>query len=310
MNYSEISLEILALVECQYIKTTAQFWREFGDKSLIEQAIADKQAVKDKIEFLRNQFDSDDRDSYGIVCAFDDNFPLINIKAKESEKPYLLFYRGDVSLLQDLKNNVAIIGVIDPTDEIEQRERVIVKKLVEKGITVVSGLAKGCDEIAHRTCVENDAKTIAILPSTLNKIYPASNRELAESIVEKGGLLITEYYSEPLSKNDAVNRYIERDRLQAMFSKAVIMIASYKSGQGDSGSRHAMGYAENYTVQRYVMYNGETDKLNKQFGLNRDFIEQKKAVALTSGSIEEIVKLEFPQVVKLSNGKPKQMKFF
>lgn len=310
MNYSEMSLEILALVECQYIKTTAQFWREFGDKSLIEQAIADKQAVKDKIEFLRNQFDSDDRDSYGIVCAFDDNFPLINIKAKESEKPYLLFYRGDVSLLQDLKNNVAVIGVIDPTDEIEQRERVIVKKLVEKGITVVSGLAKGCDEIAHRTCVENDAKTIAILPSTLNKIYPASNRELAESIVEKGGLLITEYYSEPLSKNDAVNRYIERDRLQAMFSKAVIMIASYKSGQGDSGSRYAMGYAENYTVQRYVMYNGETDKLNKQFGLNRDFIEQKKAVALTSGSIEEIVKLEFPQVVKLSNGKPKQMKFF
>lgn len=310
MNYSEISLEILALVECQYIKTTAQFWREFGDKSLIEQAIADKQAVKDKIEFLRNQFDSDDRDSYGIVCAFDDNFPLINIKAKESEKPYLLFYRGDVSLLQELKNNVAVIGVIDPTDEIEQRERVIVKKLIEKGITVVSGLAKGCDEIAHRTCVENDAKTIAILPSTLNKIYPASNRELAESIVEKGGLLITEYYSEPLSKNDAVNRYIERDRLQAMFSKTVIMIASYKSGQGDSGSRHAMGYAENYTVPRYVMYNSETDKLNKQFGLNRDFIEHKKAVALTSGSIEEIVKLEFPQAVKLSNGKPKQMKLF
>lgn len=310
MNYSEKSLEILALVDCQIIKTNAQFWREFGDLSLIEQAIAENQTVKDKIEFLRSQFDNDDRDSYGLVCVFDNDFPLINIKAKESEKPYLLFYRGDISLLQELKNNVAVIGVIDPTDEIEQRETVIVKKLIEKGITVVSGLAKGCDEIAHRTCVENNAKTIAILPSTLNKIYPASNRELAERIVESGGLLITEYYKEPLSKSDAVNRYIERDRLQAMFSKTVIMIASYKSGQGDSGSRHAMGYAENYDVARYVMYNSETDRFNKQFGLNRDFIEQKKATAITNGLIDEIVNSGCPKTVKLSDGKPKQMKFF
>ncbi len=310
MNYSEISLEILALVECQYIKTNAQFWREFGEISLIEQAVAEKQAVKEKIEFLRGQFDNDNRDSYGIVCAFDDDFPLINIKAKESEKPYLLFYRGDISLLQELKNNVAIIGVTDPTDEIEQRERIIAKKLIEKKVVIVSGLAKGCDEIAHRTCVENNAATIAILPSTLNKIYPASNRELAESIVEKGGLLLTEYYNEPLSKNDAVNRYIERDRLQAMFSKAVIMIASYRNGQGDSGSRHAMEYAGNYDVARYVMYNSETDRFNKQFGLNKDFIEQKKVIALTNGSIDEIVNSEFPKAVKLSDGKPKQMKLF
>lgn len=310
MDYSEISMEILALVDCRLIKTTAQFWRDFGEISLIEQAVSENQKVKDKIESFRNQFESDDRDSCGIICAFDDDFPCINIKAKESEKPYLLFYRGDKTLLQDLNDNVAVIGVIDPTEEIEQREKVIVNKLIEKEIIVVSGLAKGCDEIAHRACVESGAKTIAILPSTLNKIYPASNRELAEKIVENGGLLLTEYYYEPLSKNDAVNRYIERDRLQAMFSKTVIMIASYRNGQGDSGSRHAMGYAENYDIPRYVMFNRETDELNKQFGLNKDYIEQKKATALTNGSINEIVILEPPKAIKLSDGKPKQMKLF
>lgn len=310
MNYSEISLEILALVECRFIKTVAQFWRDFGEISLIEQAVLENQAVKDKIEFLRNQFDNDDRDSYGIICAFDNDFPSINIKAKESEKPYLLFYRGDKDLLQNLNNNVAVIGVIDPTEEIELREKVIVRKLIENGLTIVSGLAKGCDEVAHRTCVENGGKTIAILPSTLNKIYPASNRELANSIVENGGLLITEYYNEPLSKNDAVNRYIERDRLQALFSKAVIMIASYKAGQGDSGSRHAMGYATNYDVARYVMFNVGTDETNKRFGLNKDYIQQKKATVLTNSSIEEISNLELPKATKLSNTKPKQMKLF
>lgn len=310
MNYSEIALEILALVECRYIKTIAQFWRDFGEIALIEQAISENQAVKDKVEFFRNQFESDNRDAYGIICAFDNNFPSINVKAKESEKPYLFFYRGDISLLQDLNDKVAVIGAIDPTDEIEQREKVIVKKLIEKGIVVVSGLAKGCDEIAHRTCVENDLKTIAILPSTLKKIYPASNRELAEKIVENGGLLLTEYYYEPLSKNDAVNRYIERDRLQAMFSKSVIMIASYRNGQGDSGSRHAMGYAESYDMPRYVMFNWDTDGLNKQFGLNKDYIEQRRATALTNSSIDEIVNLEPPKTIRLSDGKPKQMKFF
>lgn len=310
MNYSEISLEILALVECRYITTTTQFWRDFGEISLIEQAVSENQAVKDKIEVFRNQFENDDRDSCGVICAFDDDFPCINIKAKESEKPYLLFYRGDKTLLQDLNENVAVIGVIDPTEEIEQREKIIVSKLIEKGLIVVSGLAKGCDEIAHRTCVENNAKTIAILPSTLNKIYPASNRKLAEEIIEKGGLLLTEYFSEPLSKSDAVNRYIERDRLQAMFSKAVIMIASFKNGQGDSGSRHAMGYALNYDIPRYVMFNRETDGINKQFGLNKDFIEQRKATALTSSSIDEIAKNEPPKTIKLSDGKPKQMKLF
>ena len=184
MNYSEISFEILALTECRYIKTSAQFWHDFGEIALIEKAVSENQTVKDKIEFFRNQFESDDRDAYGIICAFDDDFPCINVKAKESEKPFLLFYRGYKTLLQDLNNNVAVIGVIDSTEEIEQRERVIVGKLIEKGIIVVSGLAKGCDEIAHRTCVENDAKTIAILPSTLNKIYPASNRPLAEKIFD------------------------------------------------------------------------------------------------------------------------------
>ena len=310
MNYSELSLEILALLECRYIKTIAQFWRDFGEIALIEQFVSDNQTVKEKIEYLRNQFENDDRDSYGIICAFDDDFPCINKKAKESEKPYLLFYKGDKALLQDLNNNVAVIGVIDPTEEIEQREKAIVGKLIERNLTVVSGLAKGCDEIAHRVCVENGAKTIAVLPSTLNKIYPASNRELAERIVENGGLLLTEYYYEPLSKTDAANRYIERDRLQAMFSKAVIMIASYRSGQGDSGSRHAMGNAENYDIPRYVMYNRETDCADKRFGLNKDFVDKRKAAALSKGSIDEIVNLEPPKTIRLSDGKPRQMKFF
>ncbi|NLL51578.1 MAG: hypothetical protein GX207_11310 [Peptococcaceae bacterium] len=98
------------------------------------------------------------------------------------------------------------------------RESEVVKRLVEKGLIIVSGLAIGCDTIAYKVCLETGGKTIVILPSQINNIYPAKNRELAEEIVNKGGLLLSKYYKDPSSKSEAINRFIQRDRLQAMFA--------------------------------------------------------------------------------------------
>ena len=288
MVYSENVVKLLALKECGYLRTNTQFWRDFSNQTLIDDYIEKHEDVNLKIQQLKEEFDASDNFEYGILCVFDEEFPCINPRAKESEKPYLLFYRGDKALLQNLNNNIAVIGLIDPTDNIEERERKIVGKLISNNLVIVSGLAKGCDEIAHRVCVENKAKTIAVLPTSLAKIAPASNRLLAEEIVENGGVLITEYYKEATSRNEAVGRYIERDRLQALFSKAVIMIASYKQGEGDSGSRHAMKYAESFLINRYIMYNEETDSADKRFGLSRQLKLQSGVTILTPYHIEEL----------------------
>lgn len=309
MFYSKNAIKLLALKECGYLKTNAQFWREFSNPIIVDEFIQQHAEISQKIDQLKEGFDANDNCEYGTICVFDDEFPCINPKAKESEKPYLLFYRGDKTLLQNLNNNVAVIGLIDPTDNIEERERKIVGKLISNNLVIVSGLAKGCDEIAHRVCVENKAKTIAILPTSLTKIAPASNRALADKIVETGGLLITEYYKEATSRNEAVGRYIERDRLQALFSKAIIMIASYKQGDGDSGSRHAMNYAESYGIKRYVMYNEDTDSEDKRFGLSRQLKTSFKVNVLSSSSIEEIKAIENPNLTQKSNSAPVQMKF-
>ena len=142
--------------------------------------------------------------------------------------------------------------------------------------------------------LENNGKTIAILPSQISKIYPAKNRNLAEEIVNKGGLLLSEYYKDSTSKSEAINRFIERDRLQAMFSKAIILIASYRKDEGDSGSRHAMEAARKYGIERFVMYNSKTDENNKRFGLNRDLIYQTsdRVSILQSNSINYIKSIE------------------
>ncbi len=308
MVYSKNAVKLLALKECGYLRTNAQFWREFSNQTLIDDYIEKHEDVNLKIQQLKEEFEISDNFEYGILCVFDEEFPCINPRAKESEKPYLLFYRGDKALLQNLNNNIAVIGLIDPTDNIEERERKIVGKLISNNLVIVSGLAKGCDEIAHRVCVENKAKTIAVLPTSLAKIAPASNRLLAEEIVENGGVLITEYYKEATSRNEAVGRYIERDRLQALFSKAVIMIASYKQGEGDSGSRHAMKYAESFLVNRYIMYNEETDSADKRFGLSRQLKLQGGVTVLTPCYIEELKTLFNQNLTQKVFDVPQQLK--
>jgi len=228
----------------------------------------------------------------GFICYFDNNFPQINPSVnKDSEKPFLLFYKGDVNLLSDLNRNVAIIGVLNPDESIIAREKHVVRLLVEKGMNVVSGLARGCDTVAHMACMEAYGKTIAILPSTFVQILPSENRQLAYEIVENGGLLITEYFLPPKDRFAATKRYIDRDRLQAMFSKAIVLSASYnEKSLGDCGSRHAMNKAEEYSIYRTIIYNYQTDYDKDIFGLNREYYESNRANVLTSITLNKLVK--------------------
>jgi len=272
MKYSNIALKITAAKECGIIKSNAQFWKEFKDIELFEEKIKKNSYFNHTLEKTAKEFDIYGND-FGIVCLFDDEFPAINKNVKNNgDKPYLLFYRGCLPLLNDLNKNVAVIGLLDPDNEITERETYIIKELVKNEMIIVSGLAKGCDTIAHKICLDEYGKTIAVLPSNIKKIYPAENNDLAEKIINEGGLLLSEYYKEPESRNESINRFIERDRLQAMFSKAVILIASYNKGEGDSGSRHAMESARKYGIERYVMYNKENDENDKRFGLNKRLI--------------------------------------
>lgn len=305
--YSEIALKILAAKECGMIKSNAHFWSNFGDKNKFEKEVMNNEIILETMNNISDELDSAE-DKIKVTCIFDDDFPIINKTVKNnSEKPYLLFYKGDISLLKNLNMNVAVIGLTNPEKEIIEREEIIVGNLVKNDLTIVSGLALGCDTVAHETCLKTKGKTIAILPSQINKVVPAQNKELATSIVNEGGLLVSEYYRDPNSRYEAIGRFIERDRLQAMFAKAIILIASYRKGEGDSGSRHAMEAARKYDIESYVMYNKDTDKGNTQFGLNKDLLEmttQNQVKILFGNSIEEIKNFQNPNLRLRNNTTP------
>jgi DNA processing protein len=216
----------------------------------------------------------------GVVAIGDANFPETRGIVNKSDRPVALFYKGNLSLLQKTSLNIAIIGVLTPDKKVEISEKIVADYIVKKGATILSGLALGCDTIAHKVALNNHGKTIAILPSPLNNIHPKENSELAFDIVQQGGLLISEYYESPKGRNDLVSRFVVRDRLQALYSDAVLLVASYAvndSGK-DCGSRHAMGKAKSYGIKRAVIYNDNKHRDNSMYDLNRQILKEDSSV--------------------------------
>lgn len=222
----------------------------------------------------------------GVVALGDDNFPPHRGIVKDSEKPIFIFYRGDLNLLASRSKNIAVVGLLNPDQEIEAVERELVAALIKSGAVIVSGLALGCDTVAHRQALESKGRTVAILPSPLNEVIPAKNRELAEEIVKNNGLLISEYLTSAKSKMELSGRYQERDRLQALYSNSIVLSASYAKNDvgNDSGSRLAMGYANNYSIPRVVIYDSESDANNSKYDLNRQIINEDSSVLVVNRS--------------------------
>lgn len=244
-----------------------------------------KSEIENKIKKLGDSID-------GIVAIGDSDFPEIRGQVKSADKPFALFYKGDISLLNKKNKNIAVIGVLNPTEKIEQSETMVTKEILKHNVNIVSGLALGCDTIAHKTALENNSKTIAILPSPLNDITPKENIDLANDIVEKGGLLISEYYEKPKGKNEMINRFIDRDRLQALFSDVVLLAASYAPNKlgNDCGSRHAMGKAKDYGIKRAVIYNEIKHKSESMYDLNRKILSEDKSVfRIDSSNMEYVI---------------------
>lgn len=123
---------------------------------------------------------------------------------------------------------IAIVGMRKNSPYGEKAVKAIVPNLVRAGIITISGLAYGIDSLVHRYTLENNGKTIAILGSGINCIYPQSNLGLAREIITSGGALISEY--EP-NEEPKTYYFPQRNRIVAGLADAVIVIeAALKSG--------------------------------------------------------------------------------
>ena len=176
-----------------------------------------------------------------IVTFNNPNYPYI---LKEiSTPPLCLYCKGEVNLLNTFC--FAIVGTRKPTDYGIIVTKQYAKELVQNQITIVSGLATGIDSVSHKTALENNGKTIAVLAGGFDNIYPATNIALAKEIEQKG-LLVSEYppHTKPLSYYFPI-----RNRIIAGLSKGVLV-----PDMGEkSGSMHTVNYALEYNRDVFVV---------------------------------------------------------
>ena len=164
-----------------------------------------------------------DRLGIRFVALSDSDYPFL--LAQIAAPPPVLYYKG--TLTEDDRQAIAVVGTRRATPYGREVAHQLATGLAEARVTVVSGLARGIDGIAHRAALKVAGRTLAILGSGVDVIYPSEHAALAEEIALNGAV-ISEHA--PGTKPDAVN-FPARNRIISGLSQAVVVVeAPVKSG--------------------------------------------------------------------------------
>ncbi|NLK28033.1 MAG: DNA-protecting protein DprA [Clostridiales bacterium] len=247
------------------------------------------------------------KENIKLVSILHDDFPkkLKNIP----NPPVLLYYKGNFNCLIE-ENSIAVIGTREPTKHGAKIAKRIGYIFGEKNFIVVSGLAIGCDMYAHTGCVDAKGKSVAVLPCGLDNVYPKSNRQLAEEILNENGCLVSEY---AVGTKPYKNLFIERDRLQSGLSKAVFVVETDIKG----GTMHTVRFSQE---QKRILacFSHPEEYLNEEKTKgNQKLIKEGKAIAVKDEKdiktlIEKILEFKYLDTFEENNesNNYKQLSFY
>ena len=162
-----------------------------------------------------------------IYECIDLNSALYPKKLREIKNPpQQLYCIGNMKLLNE--PSIAVIGSRNCTMYGKRITEKFVKQLARESVCIVSGMAKGIDTIAHNSAIDVFGKTIAVIGSGFNHIYPKENKKIFHRIIQNDGLIISEYEPnvQPESKN-----FPQRNRIVSGLCLGILVIeAAYRSG--------------------------------------------------------------------------------
>lgn len=187
-----------------------------GDWDKIYKTITDREKVsKDEINNFAENYKGD------YICIMDKEFPECS-KSYTSRPPFVIYYKGDISLLND-ENHKTTLGVVGDTSStqygINMTEK-IVNELSKPCINIATGFERQIDRIAINTALDNNRKVIAVLGRGFNTVTKQEDIELIDRIISHGGLVITEFPDDCKSSKSRIER---RDTVVAMICKAVLI---------------------------------------------------------------------------------------
>lgn len=181
-----------------------------------------KKIINSKTLSLDKEIENLKKNKVKVLSLKSSNYPeeLKNI----SQPPVFLYYKGNISLIETRR--IGVVGTRKATIYGKITCEKMTEDLVNNEITTVSGLALGIDSICHKKTLDKSGKTIAVVGSGLDIIYPKENRILWENI-EKSGLIISEY---PLGTEPIGYNFPMRNRIIVGLSRGILVIESQKKG--------------------------------------------------------------------------------
>jgi len=189
--------------------------------------------------------------------------------------PIGLFTKGNKNLLLE-QNNIGVVGARKITSYGREVTEKIVSELARNYIVITSGMAMGVDSRAHKTCLANNGKTIAVLGCGVDCPYPRENEKLYENILDSGGLVISEY---PLGMNANAGTFPARNRIIAALSLAVLITEAAE----DSGSLITADYSLKFGKRVFAV----PGPINSRMSMGTLKLLKEGAVLVSSG--EDII---------------------
>jgi len=227
-----------------------------------------------------------------IITIWDDNYPML--LSKIYDPPILLYVLGEITE-QDYYS-LAVVGTRTPTNYGKLMTEKLVAEINEKGLTIVSGLARGIDTTAHTAALKAGGRTIAVLGCGVDRHYPPENRNFYEDIPRQGAV-ISEY--ELGTPPDAVN-FPRRNRIISGLSLGTLVIETKENG----GAMQTANFALEQNREVFALP-GNVNVFQSE-GTNRLIKESKAKLVQSADDIyEELSQKILPLLNKESSIKPK-----
>ncbi len=153
------------------------------------------------------------------------------------DPPEQLFITGDAFFELLDRPRITVIGSRKASAYGRDVTSRLALELARAGVVIISGLALGIDSLAHRAALEAGTPTIAVLPGSLEKIYPAAHSALARRIIEQGGALVSEY---PAGTAVQKWNFLARNRIASGLSDGVLITEAAERSGTLSTARHAL----------------------------------------------------------------------
>lgn len=206
-----------------------------------------------------------------ILTPSDKDYPE-RLSVMGKSQPQKLYVRGNATLLN--QPGIAVVGTRKPSEYSMKVAPRLTKRIVElSDRVIISGLALGCDTLAHQAALECGGKTIAVLPSGLDAITPSSNRKLAEDIIRSGGCVVSVYEPGATARKYT---YVQRDAIIAALADITLVVESAETG----GTMHTVENAIKYFKKVACFYPSDLSK--GDYSGNESLVKYKGAVKIAN----------------------------